>query len=541
MCSYNSLNAVPACANAWLLTSLVREFWGRPDATHTSDCGAVEDEFTAKGWATSIADATARSVAAGTDSCIGTAFIGGGGLAASLANGTLALAALDAALTRTLTVRFRLGMFDPANATVYTTYGPERIGEAGARAAAAAAAAQGAVLLRNVGGVLPLRAAAPGLRTIAVVGPHAVTQRDLLGDFYGDSFCPGVNNRTTRAADCVPTLGAAVAAYLATPRPDVEVVIAEGTNVAGTDGGGLAAAVAAAAAADVVILCVGYNNADIEREGSDHSFTTLPGLQANLTDAVVAAAAARGAPVVMLLVNAGQIALDTLAAQPPAIVEAFYPSFGAAALVAQLFGDTNSWGRLPYSMYPAAYAAAVNLSSFAISTGVGRTYRYYSGAAGPLNYAFGDGLSYSAFATSCSAAGPTTVAATANFSLVIGCATGTAPGETRPGDEILLAFHRAGADVRRAVGARHPVPARSLRDFARLDGVAPGAPAAASSFTVTPLDLALVNEAGASLLWPGTHYVDVSPRPPAAPITVAVTVTGVAPVTLSAPPPLPAA
>ena len=60
MCSYNSLNGVPSCADTWLLTSMVREFWGRPDATHTSDCGAVESEFTAKGWATSIADATAR-------------------------------------------------------------------------------------------------------------------------------------------------------------------------------------------------------------------------------------------------------------------------------------------------------------------------------------------------------------------------------------------------------------------------------------------------------------------------------------------------
>ena len=46
--------------------------------------------------------------------------------------------------------------------------------------AAVAAAAQGAVLLRNEGGVLPLNASAPGLSTIAVIGPHAVSQIDLL-------------------------------------------------------------------------------------------------------------------------------------------------------------------------------------------------------------------------------------------------------------------------------------------------------------------------------------------------------------------------
>ena len=84
----------------------------------------------------------------------------------------------------------------------------------------------------------------------------------------------------------------------------------------------------------------------------------------------------------MLLINAGQIALDSLAAQPPALVEAFYPSFGAPAIVAQvrdpncvssntslhrslalqLFGSTNLWGRLPYTIYPAAFATAINIS-----------------------------------------------------------------------------------------------------------------------------------------------------------------------------------
>ena len=42
-------NGIPSCAHPWLLTSLVREYWGRPDATHVSDCGAIEDEYTAKG------------------------------------------------------------------------------------------------------------------------------------------------------------------------------------------------------------------------------------------------------------------------------------------------------------------------------------------------------------------------------------------------------------------------------------------------------------------------------------------------------------
>lgn len=53
------------------------------------------------------------------------------------------------------------------------------------------------------------------------------------------------------------------------------------------------------------------------------------------------------------------------------------------------------------------------------------------------------------------------------------------------------------------------------------------------------MDLALVNGEGASVLYPGTHFVDVSPRKPAVPWTLTVTVVGSAPVVLTAPPPLP--
>jgi beta-glucosidase-like glycosyl hydrolase len=158
-------------------------------------------------------------------------------------------------------------------------YGPERINTVSSRAAAEDAAAQGATLLRNEKSadgkspVLPLPLKSPTLKSVAVVGPHAVTQRDLLGDFYADAFCPGTNSPSHREVGCVPTIAASIMNVLAGPRPDVEVLAAQGVAVTGGDYTGAAAALDAVNSADAVILAVGYNNADVEREGADHDYT----------------------------------------------------------------------------------------------------------------------------------------------------------------------------------------------------------------------------------------------------------------------------
>lgn len=337
MCAYDSINARPSCANAWLLTSMVREFWGRADAYTLSDCGAIEDQFTAHHTASSVVDATAQSVRAGCDGCAGTGYIIDGGLLGAVAGGALAQGDIDAALARLLRQRFRLGMFDAPAASPYTSYGPERINTPAWRSAAEGAAAQGAVLLRNDGALLPLSLASPALRSVAVVGPHAASQRDLLGDFYADSFCPGNNTPQSRAQGCVPSLGSSLLAVLGEAgRGDVGVAVERGVEVTGSDASGIPAALAAVASADLTLIALGYSNAKVEGEGRDHNTTGFTGLQAQLLQGVLAAA--QGRPVVLLLVNAGQIALDSVPALPAAVVETFYPAFGMPAIVRQLFG-----------------------------------------------------------------------------------------------------------------------------------------------------------------------------------------------------------
>lgn len=353
---------------------------------------------------------------------------------------------------------------------------------------------------------------------------------------YGDAFCPGDNKPGAVVDTCVPTIGASIAEVCASPRPDIEVLIAEGVGFVGSNTSGVAAALAAVAQADVVVLAVGYTNRDVEHEGADHNYTVLPPVQAQFAGQVLAAAKARGVPVVMLLVNAGQIATDTLAPQPDALVEAFYPAFGAPALARQLFGLTNRWGRLPYTVYESAFASDISLFDMNVSGSPGRTWRYYTGAP---NYSFGDGLSFATFSLACSG-GPSTLPATPSLNVTIQCSSSFvgSPAGLTSGDEILLAVHRVGSDVIAAVGGRHPVPRGSLRGFERLS-LSAGGGAAESAFSLAAADFALVDNSGAAVLYPGTHFLEVRPRAPGAPFSLQVAITGSAPVVLSQPPPLP--
>ena len=347
---------------------------------------------------------------------------------------------------------------------------------------------------------------------------------------------PGDNKPGKVIDTCVPTLGASIAEVCASPRPDIEVLIAEGVGFVGNDTSGVGAALAAVAQADVVVIAVGYTNRDVEREGADHNYTVLPPVQAQFAGQVLAAAKARGVPVVMVLINAGQIAVDTLLPAPDALVEAFYPAFGAPALARQLFGLENHWGRLPYTIYESSFAGRISLFDMNVSGDPGRTWRYYKGAP---NYKFGDGLGYAVFSLACSGPPPSLPAGPA-LALSIACNSTFAgsPAGLTSGDEVLLVLHRPGPDVVASVGGRHPVPFGSLRGFERV-ALTAGGGAVGTAFPLAAADFALIDNSGAAVLYPGTHFFDVSPRAPGAPITLQVTLTGSAPVVLSQPPPLP--
>ena len=105
------------------------------------------------------------------------------------------------------------------------------------------------------------------------------------------------------------------------------------------------------------------------------------------------------------------------------------------------------------------------------------------------------------------------------------------------GDEILLVRHRVGADVVASIGGEHPVPKGTLREFRRLS-LSHGGQPGQSRFQLGVDSFALTDNAGRSILYPGTHYIDVSPRTPGSAWSLTVKVGGKAKAVLATPPPL---
>jgi beta-glucosidase len=178
MCAYNAFRGHPACASHELLRRILREEWGFGGYV-VSDCWAVMDIVSTHRAAGSVAEAAAMAMSAGTDLNCGVAF---DSLGVAVRTGLLPESALDTAVRRLLTARFRLGMFDPPARVPWTSlpYGVNDSPEH--RALALEAARKSIVLLKNAGGLLPLRR---DMGTIAVIGPDADDAEILLANYNG--------------------------------------------------------------------------------------------------------------------------------------------------------------------------------------------------------------------------------------------------------------------------------------------------------------------------------------------------------------------
>jgi beta-glucosidase len=372
MSAFNDLNGVPASGNRFTLTAVLREEWGF-EGFVVSDWNSIA-ELINHGVAAGPAEAAKEAVEAGVDmDMAGNVYQTH--LAQLVKEGKVSEECLDTAVRRILGIKFKLRLFERPYVD------PERAGKVIKRKEhieiALDAARKSMVLLKNEGGVLPLKR---NTKSLAVIGPLADNQADLLGTwaYTGDpkdvvTVLEGVKGKAS---------------------PKTMVLYAKGCEIEETSKQGFEDAVGKAKASDVTVV-VGEGR-DMSGEASSRSTLDLPGVQEELIKVV----SETGVPIVMVLMNGRPLSIQWSAEHVPAILEAWHPGIqGGIAVADVLFGDYNPSGRLP-ATFPRSVGQVPIYYNFK-NTGRPSSAERWSTKYIDLPYTplfpFGHGLSYTRF------------------------------------------------------------------------------------------------------------------------------------------------
>jgi beta-glucosidase len=374
MSAFNDINGVPASANPFTLTKVLREEW-KFDGIVVSDYESVR-ELINHGLAADDAEAARYGLGSGIDmEMVSRTY--NKNIPRLLSEGKISQSVIDEAVRRILRIKFRLGLFEKP----YADEARESavVASRDNLSAAREIAARSVVLLRNERETLPL---GKDSKSIAVIGPLADSQKDVLGSWTGDG----------RAEDAV-TLLAGIKAKVS---PNTTVAYAKGVEISGDSTDGIAEAARLAARSDVAILAVG-ESAEMSGEAASRSSLDLPGRQLDLVKAVVAT----GKPTVVVLMNGRPLTINWVAENAPAILETWFAGTQAGHAVADvLFGDVNPGGKLPVT-FPRAVGQIplyYNYKSTGRPPDPNNKYtsKYLDVPVTPL-YPFGYGLSYTRF------------------------------------------------------------------------------------------------------------------------------------------------
>jgi beta-glucosidase len=314
MCAYNRVNGVYACQNRWLLQRVLEGDWGFAGYV-MSDWGA--------------AHSTAAAAVAGLDQESGWILDDkpyfGASLRQAVTTGEVPLTRLNDMARRILRSMFAVGL---VSHPIGDSAAPIDFG-ADAQVAEADEA-QGIVLLKNTGGVLPL---AHSMQRLLIIGGHA--DRGVISGGGSSTVSPAGGN-------VVPGLGPdgfpGPEVYL--PSSPLAALMGQSplARVRYLSGDDVVAAVRQAKWADRVIVFATQWAAE-----SEDVSLTLPGNQ----DALIAAVAAANPHTVVVLETGGPVLMPWLD-KVAGLLEAWYPGSGGGAAIAQvLFGAVDPSGRLP--------------------------------------------------------------------------------------------------------------------------------------------------------------------------------------------------
>ena len=359
MTSYNLINGTYANENAHLLQDILRKDWGFDGAVVTDWGGSNDHALGVKNGS------TLEMPCPGGDSIRE--------LMKAVQDGKISEADVDARLDEMLELVLS------THAAVEKA--PRTFDAAAHHKLARRAAAESIVLLRNEGGILPLK---PNEK-LAVIGDFAETPR------YQGAGSSAVNSiKVDSFLDCLAESGLNSVGY------------AKGFDRQGKPDEALKAeAVQLAKNANVVLLCMGLDEIK-ESEGIDRADMKLAENQLELLAAVAAAN-----PNVVVLLSAGSSLESGWVKDCKALVYGCLGGqAGAGALVEVLTGAQNPCGKLAetwarsYADTPAKAHFGGDGPTVEYREGLYVGYRYYDTAGVPTAFPFGYGLSYTSFAYS---------------------------------------------------------------------------------------------------------------------------------------------
>ncbi|MFM9608737.1 beta-glucosidase [Streptomyces sp. V2] len=393
MSAYMDLNGVPASANRWLLSDLLRDEL-HFDGWVVSDANAVQS-LEIQHFAKDQQDAAARALNAGLDMEMCTFTPAFDHLPQAVRDGLVTEQALDTAVSRVLAVKFRLGLFE----SPYTDEdaAPTVLNAAAHRDAARDAAERTLVLLKNDAATLPLRP--EQLTGVAVIGRLADSRRDTLGPWVLDhdtseavTILDGLRARLGDGIRVEYAAGVGAPERLHPSPFDVLDPTVVPTPPDLDEDAEIERAVAAARDADVAIVVVGQPQNQIGEKAST-STLRLPGRQLEQLQCV----AATGTPVVLVVLSGRPLDLRWAHEHVPAIVQAWYPGTrGGEAVASMLVGDVSPAGRLPFTWPRHVGQVPLVYSHYRTFLPQEQHARYYEDDGAPL-YPFGHGLSYATF------------------------------------------------------------------------------------------------------------------------------------------------
>lgn len=387
MTSYNMIDGIPCTSNRHLLTEVLRNTWGFKGAIY-SDLQSIEGVAQTHHCAENWEEAGALAVNAGVDIDLeGNSYQY---LRHAIETGKASEADLDRAVSKVLTLKFNLGLFE--NPYVDAKRAARIVRSEEHQQLAREVARKGICLLEN-DGTLPL---SKDLRHVAVIGPNA----DMMYNQLGDYTAPQDRSAIATVLDGVRAM-----------LPTAEVEYVKGCAIRDTTTSDIAAAVAAAKRSEVTILVVGGSSArdfkteylstgaalvgkgelsDMDSgEGYDRASLQLMGDQERLMQALIDA----GVKLVVVYIEGRPLNMNLAAEKANALLTAWYPGGqGGMAIADVLFGDYNPAGRIPVSI-------PRNVGQIPVYYSKHPSHDYIDSPAAPL-YSFGYGKSYTTFAYS---------------------------------------------------------------------------------------------------------------------------------------------